>query len=382
MQILIVEDNASDAELMKRELGKAGFDFTSQWVQDKQAFLTALDTFPPDLVLADYSVPGFEGLIALALARQRWTDIPVIIVSGAIGEELAIETLKAGATDYVLKDRLSRLGPVVRRAIQEAEEVAQRKQAEAASRHANEQLREHAARLQNQAEELQTQAEESTTANLALQAARDELEVRVQERTAELQKAKELVEAERQRFQDVLDQLPAYLVLLSPDYRVPFANRFFEERFGKSEGRRCYEYLFNRTEPCENCETYKVLKTNTPHHWEWTGPDGRNYDIHDFPFTDVDGSPLIMEVGLDITDRKQAEAELAKHREHLEELVQERTGQLQRPTRSCGRARRSTGTSWRPRRKGSRWPMPMLGLSSPMTAGRKSSATGWKKPGP
>ena len=141
-------------------------------------------------------------------------------------------------------------------------------------------------------------------------------------------KVAEAVQVERQRLQDVLDMLPAYVVLLSPDYRVPFANRFFEERFGKSEGRRCYEYLFNRTEPCENCETYKVLKTNAPHRWEWTGPDGRNYDIYDFPFTDVDGSPLIMEVGLDITERKQAEAELVKHREHLEELVKERTAEL------------------------------------------------------
>jgi PAS domain-containing protein len=91
-----------------------------------------------------------------------------------------------------------------------------------------------------------------------------------------------------------------------PDYHVPFANQFFEERFGKSEGRRCYEYLFQRTEPCENCETYKVLKTGAPHRWEWTGPDGRNYDIHDFPFIDTDGTPLIMEVGLDITERKRA----------------------------------------------------------------------------
>jgi hypothetical protein len=110
---------------------------------------------------------------------------------------------------------------------------------------------------------------------------------------------------------------------------VSFANRFFEERFGKSEGRRCYEYLFNRTEPCEVCETFKVLKTQAPLRWEWTGPDGCIYDIYDFPFTDTDGSPLIMEVGLDITERKKAEAELAKYREHLEELVKERSGQLQ-----------------------------------------------------
>ena len=123
-------------------------------------------------------------------------------------------------------------------------------------------------------------------------------------------KVAEAVQVERERFNNVLDMLPAYVVLLSPDYHVPFANRFFEKRFGKSEGRRCYEYLFQRTEPCENCETYKVLKTGEPHRSEWTGPDNRNYDIYDFPFTDVDGSPLIMEVGVDITERKQAEAAL------------------------------------------------------------------------
>jgi PAS domain S-box-containing protein len=144
-----------------------------------------------------------------------------------------------------------------------------------------------------------------------------------------MQRAMNLLQSEQQRFRNVLDQLPAYLILLSPDHRVAFANRFFEERFGKSEGRRCYEYLFQRTEPCEKCDTYEVLKTGVPHRWEWTGPDGHNYDIHDFPFTDVDGSPLIMEVGLDITERKRAEGELAGYREHLEELVRERTQQVE-----------------------------------------------------
>jgi PAS domain S-box-containing protein len=141
-------------------------------------------------------------------------------------------------------------------------------------------------------------------------------------------KVAEAVRVERQRLVEVLDKLPAYVILLTPDYRVPLANRFFEQRFGKSEGRRCYDYLFHRTEPCENCQTYNVLKTNSPQRWEWTGPDSRNYDIYDFPFTDVDGSPLIMEVGLDITERKQAEVELKKHREHLQDIVHERTAAL------------------------------------------------------
>ena len=131
IRILILEDNPSDAELVKRELRKAGLDFAPHWAQDKAAFLHALDEFTPDLILADYSLPGFDGLAAMALARQRFPEIPVIIVSGAIGEEAAIETLKAGATDYVLKQRLSRLGPVVERALREAQQLAEKKLAEA-----------------------------------------------------------------------------------------------------------------------------------------------------------------------------------------------------------------------------------------------------------
>jgi signal transduction histidine kinase/ActR/RegA family two-component response regulator len=174
------------------------------------------------------------------------------------------------------------------------------------------------ARSVNETDDRRRQAEE------ALRRARDQLEVRVLQRTRELNetneamqveirdriKAEEGVKAERQRLSDVLGVLPVYVVLLTPDYHVPFANRFFEGRFGVSDGRRCFEYLFGRAEPCEKCETYNVLKTNAPHHWEWTGPDGRSYDVHDFPFTDTDGSRLIMEVGIDITERKQLEAQL------------------------------------------------------------------------
>ena len=162
----------------------------------------------------------------------------------------------------------------------------------------------------------------------ALREAKEQLEARVRERTTELRQSMELVGVQRQQFRNALDLLPAYLVLLTPDHRVLFANRFFEERFGKSDGRRCYEYLFGRTEPCERCESFQAFHTNAPHRWEWTGPDGRLYDIYDFPFVDVDGARMIMEVGLDITERRQAEAELVEHRAHLEELVRERTRQL------------------------------------------------------
>ncbi len=176
----------------------------------------------------------------------------------------------------------------------------------------------------------------------ALQKSYDRLETRVQERTADLAEAnkslakiiaehklaRESVNTERRRFNEVLEMLPVYVVLLTPDYHVPFANRFFRERFGESGGKRCYEYLFKRTEPCEICETFKVLKTHKPLHWEWTGPDGRNYDISDYPFTDVDGSPLIMEVGIDVTKQTRAQEDLRQAHDELETRVQERTREL------------------------------------------------------
>jgi len=185
---------------------------------------------------------------------------------------------------------------------------------------------------------------ERKQAEEALQRAHDELEMRVRERTLELRKtnaalqaeiterarAEEAVRTERQRLYSVLEMLPVYVILLSPDYHVPFANRFFREQFGEAEGQRCFEYLFGRTEPCENCESYRVMKTGAPHRWEWTGPDGRNYDIFDFPFTDADGSSHILEVGIDITKRKRAEEALQKVNETLEQRVAERTDELRK----------------------------------------------------
>jgi PAS domain S-box-containing protein len=122
--------------------------------------------------------------------------------------------------------------------------------------------------------------------------------------------AEEKVNAERERLYAVLEALPAYVVLMSANYRIIFANRVFRELFGDPEGKLCFQHLFGRTEPCEICETYKVLKALKPQRWEWTGPNGRTYDINDFPFTDADGSNLILEMGIDITDRKRAEDEV------------------------------------------------------------------------
>ncbi|MGE0130838.1 MAG: sigma 54-interacting transcriptional regulator [Blastocatellales bacterium] len=140
LRILILEDIAAHAELMERELRKAGMIFSAKRVATRAAFIAALGDFNPDLILADYSLPSFDGAAALSIAREQRPDAPFVFVSGAIGEELAIETLKQGATDYVLKQRLARLAPAARRALREAEDRCARQQAEAALRKAHDEL--------------------------------------------------------------------------------------------------------------------------------------------------------------------------------------------------------------------------------------------------
>lgn len=167
----------------------------------------------------------------------------------------------------------------------------------------------------------------------ALRKAHAELENRVQVRTAELRTSMQLVAAERLRFRQVLDQLPAYLVLLTPSREIKLANRFFEDRFGQTNGRRCYEYLFHRQAPCESCVLPDVLASRRLHQHQGTGSDGRVYDIYSFPFTDIDGSDLVMEVGLDITQRHAAEQALRQRSAQLHELASKLTLAEQRERR-------------------------------------------------
>ncbi len=137
LRILILEDSAADAELATDELEQAGISFVSEVVDRRDSFIKALEVFLPDIILSDYSLPSFDGLSALEIARVKSPDTPFIFVSGAMGEETAIEFLQKGATDYVLKNRLSRLGPAVSRALHEAEGKRERRRAEEELREAS-----------------------------------------------------------------------------------------------------------------------------------------------------------------------------------------------------------------------------------------------------
>lgn len=132
LQILHLEDNAADCALVQDAVHTGGLPCAFTVVESKEQFLAALHTRQFAVILADYTVPGYDGVSALAAARQIQPETPFIFVSGTIGEERAIEVLKEGATDYVLKDRLARLVPSIRRAVQEAREREARNQTERA----------------------------------------------------------------------------------------------------------------------------------------------------------------------------------------------------------------------------------------------------------
>jgi len=129
-RFLLLEDNPDDAEVVQATLTQGGIDYEVLHVVTRDDFVKALKTTSFDVILADYSLPNFDGISALEIAHQQHPEIPFIFVSASLGEERAIETLKQGATDYVLKQRLERLVPAVNRALQEAEERRDRKRAE------------------------------------------------------------------------------------------------------------------------------------------------------------------------------------------------------------------------------------------------------------
>jgi len=257
LRVLIVEDSEDDTLLVVREFKQAGYDVSFERVQTEAAMEAALSKEKWDVIISDYVMPDFSGLKALRLLQRKGIDLPFIIVSGKIGEDVAVEVIKAGAHDYLMKNNLKRLVVAVEHEIREAEN------------------------------------------------------------RRELKKTEEALQAERQRFSGVLEVLPVMICLLTPDYHVPFTNKRFRENFGESQGQRCFEYIFHRTEPCPECQTFKPLETHAPHHWEWAVPDGRYYDIYDFPFTDPNGLTMILEMVMDITERKRAEEALKKSEQCL-----------------------------------------------------------------
>lgn len=126
----------------------------------------------------------------------------------------------------------------------------------------------------------------------------------------ERKKYEKALAIERQRLYSVLDGLPAKIFLYAEDYTIRFANRYAKETYGDPEGRYCYELIHGKTSPCDSCKKRLVHETQKSNKWEYTSPDGTTFEIHDYPFVDIDGTSLVLELGINITERKRAEEKL------------------------------------------------------------------------
>lgn len=317
LRVLMVEDSEDDALLLLRELRKGGYNPIFERVYTPEAMKTALEKEAWDVVIADYVMPRFSGLEALSLLQQSGLDLPFIIVSGKIGEDIAVEAMRAGAHDYFLKGNLARLVPAIERELREAKVRHERKMGE---------------------EELHR--------------AHDELERIVVERTAELVTANEELKAElmeRKRIEEALkenqDLLNAVfsgtndaIFVKDRECRLIMANPATLRIIGKTAqevlGKKDEEIYENPEIGRSTMENdYRIMESGYSEIVEEIieGPQGRQVFLSTkTPRLDADGRIIgIIGVACNITDRKLAEKELRKAHDDLEVRVQERTAELQ-----------------------------------------------------
>ncbi|HPL64705.1 MAG TPA: diguanylate cyclase [Syntrophales bacterium] len=275
LAILALEDVEEDAQLIERELRNTGISFTLKRVEDEASYRKMIKEFRPDLILADYSLPSFDGSTALEIALKEIPDAPFIFVSGAMGEELAIDLLKRGATDYVLKNKLSRLSAAVKRALREIREREERWEAEKRLRDSEERYR---------------VLVESTDDSIYM-----------------------------------VDAKGTYL----------FANEKYLSRIGlnRSEvvGRKYGDFHASSQEEELMQNIGKVLESGRSIHYEDAGTEGHRYFLRTLsPVKDPETERIVFVtvVSKDITERKRAEEEIRKARDELEQRVVERTSQL------------------------------------------------------
>jgi PAS domain S-box-containing protein len=287
LRVLHLEDEPRDSEIMEAALRAEGIECQILRVDTREQFVQALTHNEIDVIISDVWVPGFDGITAQQVWQQRRPSVPFIFLSGTCGEAVAIERLKAGATDYVLKDWVEKLPGVVRRALLEMRERTGHQQAQ---------------------QELHTLAAE--------------LERRVEERTSQLEDANRALAESERRFSDILDHSPAAIFLKDLDGRYIFINRRGEElmRMNRAEvlGRMDSDLLPRRLAELYRSNDLQVMASGLPLDFE-EAYDGRVFNSAKFPLRDTLGEPYALcGISTDITGRKLAEEEMNLARKEAE----------------------------------------------------------------
>jgi len=284
--ILLLEDNADDAFFIVSELKKGGIAHVAKCVSQRDEFISALAEFKPDLVLSDYKLPEFAEMEPLRLVRERSPDLPFILVTGALGEELSVEVMKEGATDYILKDRLFRLVPAVKRALREAEERRRRREADELLKKQHEQLQKQNAALRESEERFRQLAEN----------------------------IREVFWMTDTRKDETIYVSPGYEAIWGrPSQRLYELARDWVDAIHRDDRERVLKAALEKQVLGEYDEIYRILR-----------PDGAIRWIHDraFPVRNEAGEVYrVTGIAEDITERKMAERRLEARNEVIKALA-------------------------------------------------------------
>jgi PAS domain S-box-containing protein len=271
LRVLHLEDDRLQAELARALLAEDEIDCDLAIVETEEDFVSALDSRQFDMILADFTLPRFNGMMALTMVRDQYPDLPFIFVTGTMGEEIAIDAMRRGATDYVLKNRLSRLAPAVRRALRESRERLERKQSEEALRRSEE------------------------------------------------------------KYRTLVNNISVGITMLSPEMEILSLNNQMQQWFPQidvSQRHLCHQEFNDppSEEICSYCPVIKSLQDGERHEAVTETPSGgkvRHFKVNTFPLKDKDGMvTAVIEMAEDISERKQAEEELRHSNELFRALIQ------------------------------------------------------------
>lgn len=257
LKILHLEANQNDVALAQAALAAEGIEYEPIIAVNREQFIAELKTGSFDLIISDYLLPSFDGLTALAMTREIYPDLPFIFLTATMGEERAIDSLKSGATDYVLKGRVSRLGQIVRRVLKSKEDQLALWQVADLLRIENERFR--------------------------------------------------ILSAE---FKTLLDAIPDKITLQSPGFKLIWANKSAvaaRAREAEVADRHCYESLHNRKEPCDLCPAVESFRTGEIATAIVTSPDKCIWELRTIPICDAGCIIGVIEIARDISEHRRLE---------------------------------------------------------------------------